>query len=127
MPGAPKRKSFDENGGTLGRAQESSLVLPHSKVSGRHALITHRNAVFYIEDTSRNGVCINTVENQLVPGRPYALKSGDRILIDPYEIHVSIKEDPSVPFIQEDPFALPDSAQAELSAIDSRERNWRGA
>ena len=117
MPGARKRQEFDEDGGTLGRAQECSLVLPHGKVSGRHALITHRNAVFYIEDTSRNGICVNSVENRLVPGRPYALKSGDRILIDPYEIQVSIMEDPRVPVLQEDPFALPDSAHAELSSI----------
>ena len=88
-----RRQEFSEKGGLIGRANECSWVLPHSKVSGRHAVISCRNAVFYIEDTSRNGVCINSADNRLVRGRPYALKSGDHILIEPYEIHVSISEE----------------------------------
>jgi type VI secretion system FHA domain protein len=94
-PGVRRRQVFNEQGGSIGRSIESSWVLPHSKVSGCHALISYRNAVFYIEDTSRNGVFINSPENRLVRGRPYALKSGDRIFIDPYEIRASITEDPN--------------------------------
>ncbi len=90
-----RRQEFTEKGGIIGRGNESSWVLPHAKVSGRHAVISCRNAVFYIEDTSRNGVCINSADNRLVRGRPYALKSGDRILIEPYEIHVSITAEPT--------------------------------
>jgi predicted component of type VI protein secretion system len=38
-------------------------------------------------------VCINSSKNRLERGRPYAIKSGDRILIDPYEIRASITRD----------------------------------
>jgi type VI secretion system FHA domain protein len=69
--------------------------LPHSKVSGHHALISCRRAAYYIEDTSRNGVCLNSSKNRLARGQPHALQSGDRILIDPYEIRVSIARDQS--------------------------------
>jgi type VI secretion system FHA domain protein len=112
-PGEMGRQVFSEDGGTIGRATTNSWVLTHNKVSGRHATISCRNGVFYIQDTSRNGVSINSPDNRLVRDRPYALKSGDVIFIEPYEIDVSIDagadrpryqpfEDP---FVQDDPFA----------------------
>jgi type VI secretion system FHA domain protein len=91
--GAASRQTFHEDGGSIGREIDNSWVLPHSKVSGHHAVISYRNAVYYIEDRSRNGVCLNSSKNRLERGRAYALKSGDRILIDPYEIRVSIERD----------------------------------
>ena len=87
------RHTFQEDGGSIGRESDNSWVLPHSKVSGLHAVISHRNAVFYIEDRSRNGVFLNSSKNRLEKNRPQALKAGDRILIDPYEIKVSVTRD----------------------------------
>src|SRR6187455_3013990 len=89
-PGEASRQAFTEDGGTIGRAATNSLVLTHNKVSGRHAVISFRNGVFYIEDTSRNGVSVNSPDNRLVRERPYALKAGDVIFIEPYHIDVSI-------------------------------------
>jgi len=113
--GGAIRQTFHEAGGTIGRENDNSWVLPHSKVSGHHAVISYRNAVYYIEDTSRNGVCLNSSTNRLAHGRPHALESGDRILIDPYEIRVSVTGgqsdapdrsfDPSNAFDADDPFA----------------------
>jgi type VI secretion system protein ImpI len=91
--GGASRQTFGAEGGTIGRDNDNSWVLSHAKVSGHHAVISYRNAIYYIEDTSRNGVCLNSSTDRLVRGRPYALKSGDRILIDPYEIRVSITAD----------------------------------
>jgi type VI secretion system protein len=68
-------------------------VLPHAKVSGHHAVITYARGVFYIEDTSRNGVFLNSSRSRLTRGEPHALAAGDRLLIDPYEIRVSIATD----------------------------------
>jgi type VI secretion system FHA domain protein len=107
-PGGASRHTFDGAGGTIGREKDNSWVLPHSKVSGHHALITYRNAVYYIEDTSRNGVCLNSSRNRLERGRPSPLSSGDRILIDPYEIQVSIGGD------QREPAGRHPSALADL-------------
>ena len=91
--GDASRQTFHREGGSIGREKDNAWVLPHRRVSGHHALISYRNGVYYLEDTSRNGVCLNAPRNRLVRGRPYALKSGDSILIDPYEIHVSIAPD----------------------------------
>jgi type VI secretion system FHA domain protein len=87
--GSASRHTFHEEGGTIGREKDNSWVLPHTRVSSRHAAISYRDGVFYIEDAkSTNGVRLNS--NRLERERPYRLESGDRILIDPYEIHVSI-------------------------------------
>ena len=84
------RHVFGEEGGTIGRVRDNSWVLTDVKVSGQHAKISFRNGVFYIEDTSRNGVTVNAPDNRLVRNRPYALKTGDRLFIEPYEIDVWI-------------------------------------
>ena len=87
------RHTFQESGGSIGRESNNSWVLPHSKVSGNHAIVSFRAGTFYIEDRSRNGVCLNSSKNRLPRGREQGLKSGDRILIEPYEIRVSITRD----------------------------------
>jgi type VI secretion system FHA domain protein len=97
-PGVAARKVFTESGGTIGRDAKSFWVLPDGEVSGRHALISCRNGVFFIEDTnSTNGISINSVEDRLVPSRRYPLTSGDRIFIRPYVITVNIAAAESQP------------------------------
>ncbi|HKE83729.1 MAG TPA: type VI secretion system-associated FHA domain protein TagH [Vicinamibacterales bacterium] len=108
--GAPRadiRKVFEAAGGTIGRLPDNDWVLPDPYVSSRHARIRFQNGAFLIEDTSTNGVFINSPDNRLVRGQPYTLKSGDRIFIEPYEIRASITAPPMAaadPFGLEDPF-----------------------
>jgi type VI secretion system FHA domain protein len=105
--GAGCRKSFHASGGSIGRLPDNSWVLPDPYVSSRHALIRHQNGVFYIEDTSTNGVFINSPDNRLTPGQPYALKSGDWIFIDPYEIRALVAAGPADQLptpLDDDPF-----------------------
>jgi len=125
--GAGRRKEFGSAGGLIGRLPDNDWVLPGEYVSGHHARIQFRNGQFVIEDTSTNGVSINSPENRLQRGRPYPLKSGDRILIDLYEISATVaageraREQPArepaasspmgsgarkAPFIPDDPFAV---------------------
>ena len=93
--GDARRRTFSHEGGTIGRASSCDWVLSHRKVSGRHASITYQDSFFYIVDEqSANGVFINSTKNRLVPGRRYALKNGDRIIIDPYEMEVAISDRP---------------------------------
>ena len=117
--GSASRKIFGASGGSIGRENDCSWVLPDVKVSGHHALVSYRDGVFYIQDRSRNGVCLNSSKNRLERDRPYALRSGDRIFIDPYEIQVSVAAEPGerrpfadqsldVPFGGSDPFGADD-------------------
>jgi type VI secretion system FHA domain protein len=110
-PGS-SRHTFSDDGGTIGRDTDNAWVLPHSKVSGHHALISFRAGAFYIEDTrSTNGVRLNSSRNRISPGQPYAINDGDRILIDPYEIRVSITSDESdeyrAPRRRDEPRSMP--------------------
>jgi len=105
-PSGENRKVFRAAGGTIGRLPDNDWVLPDPYVSSRHARIRYANGVFHIEDTSTNGVFVNTPENRLTRGQPYALKSGDRIFIEPYEIRASIGADPAQAI--DDPFVIPD-------------------
>jgi type VI secretion system FHA domain protein len=95
------RRVFSESGGIIGREKNCDLVLPHAKVSGSHARITCSSGVFYIEDTSRNGVFLNSHKNRLERGRPYALKSGDRIYIDPYIVDVFVTAEEAFPSVSD--------------------------
>jgi type VI secretion system protein len=110
--GSAARQTFGTGGGTIGRERGNSWVLPHPKVSGRHAVITYASGVFYIEDTSRNGVCLNSSRNRLPRGEPHPLSSGDRLLIEPYEIRISVEADDAPsrgraePTGDSDPFGL---------------------
>lgn len=91
--GAASRKVFNAAGGTIGRLADNTWALPDPYVSSRHAVIRFRDGTFFIEDTSTNGVFINSPENPIVKGQPYALKTGDWIFIEPYEIRASIAAD----------------------------------
>lgn len=102
--GAASRKVFDEAGGTIGRLPDNSWVLQDPYVSSHHARIRYANGVFYIEDTSRNGTFINSPDNRIERTHPCALKSGDRIFIEPYEIRATVSETPAQRAA--DPFAL---------------------
>jgi type VI secretion system FHA domain protein len=104
-----RQRTFREDGGRIGRDKGNDWVLPHNKVSSRHAVVTYRNGVFYIEDRSRNGVFLNSTTNRLTPGRPQALQSGDCLFIEPYEIQVSVAEEADARALRfqtdNDPFA----------------------
>jgi type VI secretion system FHA domain protein len=88
--GAARRKVFGIEGGSIGRLPDNDWVLADPFVSGRHAIIRFMDGGFYIEDTSRNGVFVNSADERIVRGRPHLLASGDRILIDPYEIEAQV-------------------------------------
>jgi type VI secretion system FHA domain protein len=108
-PGSRLRKVFSAIGGTIGRLPDNDWVLPDGYVSSRHARISCRNGTFFIEDLSTNGVFINSLDNRLERGQLCPLKSGDLILIDPYEIRVSVAgAQPAAPppaaYVPDDPF-----------------------
>jgi type VI secretion system FHA domain protein len=102
--GASARKVFKAIGGTIGRLPDNDWVLPDPYVSGRHALIRYVNTRFFVEDTSTNGVFINSPQNRLVRGQPQQLHDGDVLFIDAYQINVSIRSEAQSS--AQDPFAL---------------------
>jgi FHA domain-containing protein len=81
--------SFDELGGTIGRANTNQLVLPDEErtISRVHAHIVFRNGCYALIDRGGNAVIHNgqAVSN----GREVVLAEGDEIQIGAYRIAVS--------------------------------------
>jgi type VI secretion system protein ImpI len=102
--GAGSRKVFNAIGGTIGRLPDNDWVFPDPYVSGRHALIRYLNGKYFIEDTSTNGVFVNTPDNRISRTESHQLYDGDVVYIDAYQIKVSIARDPEES-ASDDPFA----------------------
>lgn len=92
--GGAVRKTFTA-GGTIGRLADNDWVLPDEYISGHHAKISFTNGAFFIEDTSTNGVFVNSQQNRLPRGKPHPLRNGDTIFIDDYEVRVALAAAPA--------------------------------
>jgi type VI secretion system protein ImpI len=113
---APRSMVFRARGGTIGRTTGNDWVLPDPYVSSRHARIVYEHGTFYVEDTSTNGVFLNSPDRRVGRGNRAELSEGDVILIEPYEIRVSLEagESAIVPgAISDDPFGLPEPASVD--------------
>lgn len=97
--GASGRKVFHAVGGTIGRLPDNDWVFPDPYVSGRHALIRYLTGKFFVEDTSTNGVYLNSPDNRLPKAQPHVLKDGDLLYIDAYRINVSIQGEAENDFV----------------------------
>jgi len=92
--GSSARKTFT-SGGTIGRLADNDWIFPDEYISGHHARISFTNGAFLIEDTSTNGVFINSRQSRLTRNKPYPLRSGDTIFIDDYEVRVTLGAEPA--------------------------------
>jgi type VI secretion system FHA domain protein len=80
---------FDEQGGTIGRAKESTLVLddPNKYISRRQAFISFRGGACFLRD---NGTALPTLVNGNAIGKDneVAVRDGDQIGIGDYTLAV---------------------------------------
>jgi type VI secretion system FHA domain protein len=88
--GSARRKVFGPEGGRIGRAPDCEWVLANPYVSRHHATVRWISGTYYIESTGENGVAVNTPQAQIPPRERRALKSGDRLFVDEYEIMVAV-------------------------------------
>lgn len=89
--GPRSRKMFVGKDGSIGRAEDCDWILSATGVSRVHAMIRYVNGIYFIEDRSTNGVLLNG--SPLLKGDPAALKDGDRIQIDAFDIAVRLQQD----------------------------------
>ncbi len=89
--GARSRKMFVGKDGSIGRSEECDWVLSSTGVSRVHAMIRYVNGIYFIEDRSTNGMLLNGAP--LLKGDPAALKDGDRVRIDNFDISVHLQQD----------------------------------
>ncbi|MCV2369032.1 type VI secretion system-associated FHA domain protein TagH [Roseateles oligotrophus] len=81
--------SFDELGGTIGRADNNQLVLPDPErsISRVHARIVFRSGAYVIVDSGSNPISVNG--RTLGPAVEQPLKPGDQLQIGGYLLSVS--------------------------------------
>lgn len=98
----PIEASFDELGGTIGRADGNLMVLPDPErtISRVHAKVVFRNGGYAIEDRGSNPILVNG--NVVGHGKEWPLAPGDVVQIGGYELGVRASGAPSA---TDDPFA----------------------
>lgn len=124
--------NFDEFGGNIGRAEDSSLVLPDPErfISRTHASVEYRAGQYFILDRGKAlSVAVNG--RPLGSGHECPIGDGDEIVIGTYRMRVSVSE--SGPVVaapvelpagvaKDDPLALfgaaPPSAPPAASLMD---------
>ncbi|MBL4608703.1 MAG: FHA domain-containing protein, partial [Pseudomonadales bacterium] len=91
-PGLQSKKSWSEEGGSIGRASNNDWTLPDPDryVSGKHGLISYQVGTFCITDVSVNGIYINGAVEALGTGNTVALKTGDTLAVGDYLIEVAV-------------------------------------
>lgn len=94
--------SFDELGGTIGRADGNLMVLPDPErtISRVHAKVVYRNGTYAIEDRGSNPILVNG--NVVGHGKEWPLAPGDVVQIGGYELGVRASGSPTA---SDDPFA----------------------
>ena len=83
---------FSDSGGTIGRSLQNDWILPDPDryISGRHATIDFQGGIYYLLDTSSNGVYVNGDCEPLGKGKSQRLFDGDHLRFGDFEIVVSI-------------------------------------
>lgn len=86
-------RSFDQLGGTLGRAVGNDLVLedPGKYISRIHARVEFMDGAYYLLDVGGNPSLVN--DQPLGTGRRIQLATGDQLKIGEYQLLVSISAD----------------------------------
>ncbi|MFC5583138.1 type VI secretion system-associated FHA domain protein TagH [Rhodanobacter terrae] len=113
--GNRSQKAFEGRDGSIGRSEDCDWVLSASGVSRVHAMIRCLNGIYFIEDRSTNGMLLNGVP--LIKGEPSALKQGDRLQIDTFEVSVNLQA-PTAAAPVETFAASPLPAGARAPAVD---------
>src|SRR5690348_7529805 len=88
--GPARRKVFGPEGGRIGRSPDCEWVLANPYISRHHATVRWIGGTYYIESTGENGVAVNSPQALLPQRERRALRNGDRIFLDEYEIAVGI-------------------------------------
>ncbi len=85
-------REFGEDGGTIGRSLQNDWILPDPDryISGRHATIDYKGGIYYLVDTSTNGVYMNGDCEPIGNGNPRRLFNGDTLRFGDFEMVVAI-------------------------------------
>ena len=107
-------REFHETGGTIGRSLRNDWILPDPDryISGRHATIDYKGGMYYLADTSSNGVYMNGEIEPIGNGNPRRLFDGDRMRLGDFEFEIQIDKGESLVMpLDEEPSVAPDNIE----------------
>ena len=107
-------REFHETGGTIGRSLRNDWILPDPDryISGRHATIDFKGGMYYLADTSSNGVYMNGEIEPIGNGNPRRLFDGDRMRLGDFEFEVEIDKGESLIMpLDAEPSVAPDNIE----------------
>jgi type VI secretion system protein len=113
-------REYYESGGTIGRSLHNDWILPDPDrfISGRHATIDYKGGIYYLADTSSNGVYVNNEMEPIGQGNPRRLFDGDRLRMGDFEIEVSIDSGESLAMpLDEEPSVAPDHIEQFVDEV----------
>ncbi len=112
---------FHEEGGTIGRSLQNDWILPDPDryISGRHATIDFKGGIYYLVDTSSNGVYVNGDCEPVGKGNVRRLFNGDVLRLGDFEITVSIDHGESIVVPLDEPDSHVEENVAPLVSEDS--------
>ena len=107
-------REYYEDGGTIGRALQNDWILPDPDrfISGRHAVIDYKGGMYYLADTSSNGVYMNGEMEPIGNGNPRRLFDGDRMRMGDFEFEIEIDKGESLVMpLDPEPSVAPDNIE----------------
>ena len=107
-------REYHESGGTIGRSLRNDWILPDPDryISGRHATIDYKGGMYYLADTSSNGVYMNGEVEPIGNGNPRRLFDGDRMRMGDFEFEISIDKGESLVMpLDAEPSVAPDNIE----------------
>ncbi|NNE48186.1 MAG: type VI secretion system-associated FHA domain protein TagH [Rhodothermales bacterium] len=114
LVGDDDEREFGEEGGTIGRSLQNDWILPDPDrfISGRHATIDYKGGIYYLLDTSSNGVYINDEVEPIGKGNPRRLFNGDRMRMGDFEFTVAVDSGESLSMpLDPEPSVVPDNIE----------------
>ena len=116
-------REYYEAGGTIGRSLHNDWILPDPDrfISGRHATIDFKGGIYYLADTSSNGVYVNDEMEPIGKGNPRRLFDGDRLRMGDFEIEVSVDSGESLAMpLEAEPSVAPDNIEQFVDEVSLR-------
>ncbi|HMY41338.1 MAG TPA: FHA domain-containing protein, partial [Marinagarivorans sp.] len=86
------QKSFDEQGGSIGRGDGNTWVLPDPDkfLSSKHCVVSFEQGQFYITDTSTNGLFLNGASLPVGRNNRVGVSEGDTLDLGEYRLRVGL-------------------------------------
>ncbi len=116
-------REFHDDGGTIGRSLHNDWILPDPDryISGRHAAIDFKGGIYYLIDTSSNGVYINNEIEPIGKGNPRRLFDGDTLRMGDFRFCVAIDTGESLIMpLEKQASVAPDNSEQFVDEVSLR-------